>query len=224
MTATVVEAVPTLRENEHIIERGIATVFEVGAALMRIRDEQQFVDAGYEAFEEYVQQRWPFDWRQAYNYIGAAKVCSVLQAHNLPAPLSERAANPLVKVMNQAGGFDYGTKTLRDPKAAERAVVTTWKQVLAQHDAGPDSDNQRPITGRDVAKVVSPPVSAGKPNWGELLGRVGDELKNTEKHLAKVEKAIGEKDLTQKVRTNAGRYAEWADDIAARLRQIEEAA
>lgn len=79
------------------------------------------------------------------------------------------------------------------------------------------------MTRSEARKIVRQrtAAAAGKPNWGELLGRVGEQLKTAEKHLGKFEEAVGEKTPSDKNRTNAGRYAAWAEDIAGRLREIE---
>lgn len=59
------------------------------------------------------------------------------------------------------------------------------------------------------------------PNWFELLGLIGDDLIAARKHLVAAETAI--EDPSPALREKAGQYAEWAEDLAARLREISAA-
>lgn len=71
---------------------------------------------------------------------------------------------------------------------------------------------------------------AGKPNWHELLGWVGDYLTKAEKRLDKFDAEVSEEDLAtykrpaavRKLRDKAGTFAERAESVAERLREIEE--
>lgn len=56
------------------------------------------------------------------------------------------------------------------------------------------------------------------PGWFELLGEVGDTLIKASKQLDKAEDAI--EDPGNDLLAKAEEYAEWADDLAARLRAI----
>jgi len=215
MATAEVEVVPTLAENEAVIERGERTFIEVGQALLTIRDKGQFVDAGYETFEDYVKQRWAMSGAYAYVHIGAARISTMVEKHGLPTPPTERAARPLVRRMNDAGAVNTKTGELRDPAAGERAVIDAWQQVLERHDG------IRPITGRDVLRVVNPSGASGTPGWHELLGRVGDDITHAGKHMNKLEQALSGKRPTKEIKTKAGRYAAWAEDLAARLRGVE---
>jgi hypothetical protein len=223
MTASELVVTPTtLEENEAIIARGVASVFEVGQALRRISTEHQFVDAGFESFETYVSHRWGMEKTAAYAQISAATVSAFAETHGLPRPPTLEATKPLAKVMNQAGGYDHSTKTLRNPEAGERAVVEAWREVVNRHDPGPDPENPRPITGRDVSKVINPPgANSGPPSWGEAIGRVGDTLIRAAKDMDKFDALIGERKPVAHVSEKAGRYATMAEELAARLRVVE---
>lgn len=61
-------------------------------------------------------------------------------------------------------------------------------------------------------------ASRGKPGWFELLGIVGDTLIKADKQLAKAEDAID--DPGDDLLAKADEYAQWADDLAARLRSL----
>lgn len=217
MTA-VAEVMPTLEENEAVIERGMSSFVDVGRALQRVRDSSQYIEAGFDTFEDYCEKRWDLRSTQVNELRAAARVVGLLETTggtDASVPRSQRSVMPLVRLMNDVGRFDKATNELRDPEAAKQAVVTAWRQVL-------DRRGGAQIRERDVRDVISPAVSAGKPNWGELLGRVGEELKTAQKHLDRFEQEIGDKTPTDKIRMNAGRYAEWAESIATRLRHVQE--
>jgi hypothetical protein len=69
----------TLDECEGIIERGLATFMEVGAALLRIRDERLY-RSEYRDFETYCQNRWSMGRREANRLIEASDITNALGA------------------------------------------------------------------------------------------------------------------------------------------------
>jgi len=110
-----------LQRCEQIVERGLKTFFEVGAALMRVRDLRLY-RVEYHTFENYCQERWGITRRHANRLVESAEV-----VHNVgpigPTPDNEAQARPLAK--------------LKDPeeqrKAWERAVTTAAGRVTAAH-------------------------------------------------------------------------------------------
>jgi hypothetical protein len=217
-TEMVVMETTTLADDEAAIEHGMATgvasFVEIGDALMRIKEGAKYA-AEYDTFENYCKVRWGLNLRHAQQQMAAARACTIVHAHGLPAPPSEYAARPLVKLYNEAGSYDRALGDVRDPRAGERAVVEAWRQVVAR------ADESRPITGRDVSNTISPPAAAHKPGWFELLGQVGDDLIAMRRHLDKAENAITRRPKAE-LRAKAAQYADWADDVAARLRSISE--
>jgi len=55
----------SLAQNEEIITRGQRTFIEVGNALMEIREQRQYKDAGYTDFDTYCRERWGWSKRHA---------------------------------------------------------------------------------------------------------------------------------------------------------------
>lgn len=210
----VIDMPVTLADNETIIERGMASFVEVGEALGRIKKGRLWADE-FDSFEDYCKQRWGFSYSTAQRYIGAGEVSQICETHQLPSPTTVEAAKPLIRLMNEAGGgLDKKTDQLRNPKAAEKAVVQAMTKI-----AEAKADDDSPITGRDVSRIVSARASRGRPGWFELLGAVGDDLVSAGKHLAKAEAAI-DREPNDDLKAKAIDYAGRADDLAARLRAI----
>lgn len=69
----------SLQENEAIIERGLQTFYEVGHALLDIRDGRQYREAGWETFAEYARDRWAMSLPYANQIIAAAQTTEVLR-------------------------------------------------------------------------------------------------------------------------------------------------
>jgi uncharacterized coiled-coil protein SlyX len=117
------DEVDELQRCEAIIERGLKTFFEVGAALLRVRDLRLYrID--HPTFEAYCQERWDFSKTYANNLIAATSVrnnLTTIVVKQLPA--NEAQARPLAK--------------LKDPEqqreAWERAVATAPGRVTAAH-------------------------------------------------------------------------------------------
>jgi hypothetical protein len=85
------------------------------------------------------------------------------------------------------------------------------------------------ITVREAEKIVRDRAkgASGKPGWHELLGQVGQSLKIAEKHMTKFEGELEEaanrsrpKYPTEKLVNKGADYADWAEALAVRLRQI----
>jgi hypothetical protein len=63
------------QEDEAIIKAGLKAFFEVGSALMRIRDSKSYKDVdGYKTFDAYCKDKWDMGKSYAHEYISSAKV------------------------------------------------------------------------------------------------------------------------------------------------------
>ena len=63
------------QEDEAIIKAGLKAFYEVGAALVRIRDSKSYKEvAGYNTFEEYCMDKWDISRPQAYRLIDSVKL------------------------------------------------------------------------------------------------------------------------------------------------------
>jgi hypothetical protein len=112
---------------EHILTRGLATFFEVGNALMAIRDNHLY-RCGYASFEEYCNERWGIGRTYAWRVIGAAERLRLLPVDDTPRPSSEFQMRPFLKLQPEA-------------------FPSAWKRVLEQ-------TQNRPITSALIGGLV----------------------------------------------------------------------
>lgn len=132
-----------LVECERVIERGLNTFVEVGAALLEIRDNRLYRE-GYPTFEEYCRNRWGFTRMRATQLIGAAEV--VQNVNNcLQTPANEAQARPLV-------GLPADTQ------------MQVWQQVV---ETAPEGKITGAFVQDVVEKITKPHVSynGGENEW-----------------------------------------------------------
>lgn len=84
-----------LEQYEAVIERGLQTFYEVGAALLDIRDRRLYKEYG--SFEEYCRTKWGFQRRQANLLIQATQVVENIKMGSIDPilPESEGQIRPL---------------------------------------------------------------------------------------------------------------------------------
>lgn len=130
-----------LKQCEKIIERGLATFFEVGNALAEIR-ESRLYRLSYASFEDYCRERWQMSRFYAHRLIDAAQVVeNLLPIVNLPT--NEAQARELARL---------------EPQLQKAA----WHVVLKS--APTDDDGNPMVTAghiRSVANVLTEVVKAG---------------------------------------------------------------
>lgn len=86
-----------LDQYEAIIERGLQTFYEVGQALIEIRDKQLY-RADYSTFESYCNERWEMSGRRAYQLIDASLVFNNVNNSSHTPPATEAHTRPLVNL------------------------------------------------------------------------------------------------------------------------------
>ena len=71
------------QQDEEIIESGLKAFYDVGSALMRIRDSKSYKEVdGYQTFEEYCQDKWDMKRTYAFYMIESSRVIDNLRVHN----------------------------------------------------------------------------------------------------------------------------------------------
>jgi hypothetical protein len=131
-----------LTECEHILSIGLATFFEVGAALLTIRDAQLY-RGGYRNFEAYCNERWGIGRTHAWRLIGAATRLKLLPpGEGTPRPTNEYQMRPFLRL---------------EPEAFPRV----WEQALARAENGRVTSN---LVQRIIAEVLPDRLGCAKPS------------------------------------------------------------
>ncbi len=194
-----------LSDLESVIDKNLRSFYDVGTALLKIRDGRLY-RAQYPSFDAYCRQRWEMGGAYAYRLIESASVIKNLspmgdidpsrdpvdsedgEGGGLFLPQNERQVRPLTQL------------TIPDQKEA-------WKRVL---NMVPDGK----ITARDVARVVDELVDAEK----EPEDRKGDDPVGVEGASQKFKRAFAR--LFAEIR--AAREVDWkTTSKEAALRCIE---
>ena len=116
---------PSLSENEAIIERSLASFVEVGLALVRIRDGQQY-QATHPTFEAYLVDRWQMSRPRGYQLIEAAQATERVSTNGRHGPVSERVAREL------------------KPLAKEpEKMAEAWQEAVEEHGPRPTAEQVR---------------------------------------------------------------------------------
>ncbi len=83
-----------LAELEAVVDRGLQTFFEVGSALLEIRENKLYRDT-HKTFTDYCRHRFGFTDSRGRQLIAAAKTVTAVTLLGLPVPSTEREAREL---------------------------------------------------------------------------------------------------------------------------------
>ena len=86
-----------LQELEAIVAQGLQTFYEVGQALIEIRDRKLYRET-HKTFEAYCKEKWSLTRPRAYQFISASEVVQNLSTMVDKFPTSERQVRPLTKL------------------------------------------------------------------------------------------------------------------------------
>jgi hypothetical protein len=128
-----------LEKCEEIIRKGLGTFFEVGQALLTIRETRLYRE-NFPTFEVYCQQRWAIGRNYAWHLMGAAERIKLLPPDaKTPRPLNEFQVRPFLKLEPELfpKAWEQVISKAKDGKitpALLRGVVTqmTHQRQLAQ--------------------------------------------------------------------------------------------
>lgn len=125
----------TLTELETTIERNLQSFYEIGIALMKIRDERLY-RKDYETFEAYCQKRWQFQRNYANKLIASAGVVQNIGMGTI-VPKTESQARPLTKLPpeKQAEVWNKAVETAPDGKVTAKHVEQVVEENAKQKPA-----------------------------------------------------------------------------------------
>jgi hypothetical protein len=150
----------SLAENEAIIERGLTSFVEVGLALMRIRDAEQY-KVTHGTFETYLQERWQMKRQRAYQFIEAAGTTEALSKTFDTVPASDSVA--------------------RELKGTPEQKAEAWREAVERYGPNPTAAQTREVTQEKL-----PPEKRSRPRQ---RNERGDDLWKDERVLAWAQRA-----------------------------------
>lgn len=120
-----------LEQLENVIQKNIGAFYEVGRALMEIRDKGLYRDVlGYDTFEAYCKARWDFSKSYA-NYLISSNVVLENLTTTVVKPESERQLRPLSKLEpeQQRTAWKKAVETAPDGKVTAAHVYKIVKDM-----------------------------------------------------------------------------------------------
>jgi hypothetical protein len=132
-----------LEECEAIIERGLQTFYEVGAALLRVR-ELRLYRIEHSSFEAYCAERWGISRPRAYQFIEAAEVRSNLSTIVDTLPMTESQARPLARLEPDQQREVWQQALQRAHELGQRLTAALVEAIVKEmHPAAPAQPAQR---------------------------------------------------------------------------------
>ena len=129
-----------LERLEGVIATNLNAFYEVGRALMEIRDNNYYSDVlGYETFEAYCRDRWDFTKSYANYLISSTTVINNLSdvTTMVVKPTSERQCRPLAKLepQQQVQAWEMAVESAPEGKVTARHVARIVKgMVTDEHE------------------------------------------------------------------------------------------
>lgn len=126
-----------LAECEAIIVTGLKSFYEVGKALMEIRNDKLYLEPGaYETFDEYCIKKWKFSKQRAYQLMDSYTIYRELESRN-----ETYEKSTIVDVLPATETQVRELSKIKDPE--KRAEV--WNEVVKNSE-----EQEKPITAKDV--------------------------------------------------------------------------
>jgi hypothetical protein len=143
-----------LSHYEQVIERGLKTFFEVGAALLHVRDLRLY-RTEYDTFEEYCQERWDFSKTYANNLIAATNVRNNLTTMVVTQelPENERQIRPLARLDTEQQREAWQRAVQRAQELGKRITAALVEAVVKEMQPTPVAQEE------EGGSVISPDIT-----------------------------------------------------------------
>lgn len=118
---------------EGVIQKNIGAFYEVGRALMEIRDKGYYKDVlGYDTFEAYCKERWDFGRSYAYRLMDSAKVIQSVSPIGDKVPTTENQTRPLarLKLEQQREAWQKAVETAPEGKVTAAHVSAVVRGMI----------------------------------------------------------------------------------------------
>lgn len=145
----------TLGSLEKKIEKGLNTFYEVGSALVKIRESRLYRD-DYLNFNDYCMSRWNFTRRYADNLIASSSVVDNLSEENV-TPVNEAQTRPLANFnpADQKKIWRNAVKSAKKDPLTAKIVDEEAKKFKAKINKGKTAPVREILIGDDFKEAVS---------------------------------------------------------------------
>jgi|GEM_PF-910822 len=152
-----------LSQHEAVIERGLKTFYEVGAALTAIR-EKRLYRATHNSFEDYCQERWQLTQRRAYQMMDAVLVVNNVYPgthyESIALPEYEKHVRPLVALSPEEQQMAWAVVQQTAPggkvtASHVKSVVTVLKEVVQTGAIDPGTGESIPLVAEALKSAVT---------------------------------------------------------------------
>ena len=186
-----------LTQLEVVIERGVRTFMEVGAALAEVRDSKLYREK-YDTFADYCRDRWAMGKSRAYQLIEASGTAGRLSTMVDISPLRERQVRPVTRLpveeqpvawqeaVQMANGGQPTVQQVEEV-VARRASSTNGKQPTAE-EVAPDPVAEWERAEKEVERLTelvaalqsgeaAKELTAMSGKYAQLEGRLRQEMR-----------------------------------------------
>ena len=195
----------TLADNEAVIQRGLLHVWEVATALADIREQKQYLAAGFNTFEGYCQERWQFSRQYASSLIQGVEVVN-------------NVVDNLSTTVDKAPTTERQTRAIREATREPEEQAEVWQQAVEDANGEqPTAPEIKEAAAKVKASKTNPPAQEPEPEPAKLCDEFGPlalslvplwstlaEVKETEKvvrDLKKRIKALGKVEVGSRINT-----------------------
>lgn len=193
MEVTIVKDRQDLERLEGVIQQNLQSFFEVGRALMEIRDRELYKiknGGDYATFEAYCRGEWDFSRRHAYRFIDSAKVIENVTDRSQTKPENLEQTRPLARLEpeKQKVAWQKAVETAPEGKVTAAHVQKVVREMV--EPASKPKQQEIKVQFTNAMKIASFVVSH--------LERLMDHDPEISKALDRVQRWIDNKRSTQR--------------------------
>ena len=139
---------------ESTIQRNLSSFYEMGIALMTIRDKRLYRD-GFDTFEHYCRERWQFARNYANKLIASSQVIENLNKGTI-VPKTESQARPLTKLEpeQQKEVWEKAVQTAPEGKITARHVQKIVNEAMETKRPEPETSTYNRVEAQPVSDAM----------------------------------------------------------------------
>lgn len=188
MENAIAKSTVELEQLENVIKQNIGAFYEVGRALMEIRDKGLYRDVlGFATFEAYCKARWDFNRAHAYRLIDSVRVINNVSESETKTPANLEQTRPLARLepSQQREAWQKAVETAPEGKVTAAHVSKVVKEITGeQPKQKPEPKPTIPEHAVYFAQIAISQlerISDDDPTRGKALNMVENWIKQNRK-------------------------------------------